>query len=97
MEIRVVGATCDSDATQDSDRLLAHEQGHFDIACVLAKRANDALAAGTSFRRVNRWLNRVQPAAQRRYDAQTNHGCNAGPQAAWEGDIAGGLTGVAGP
>ena len=93
----VVGATCDSDAPQESDRLLAHEQGHFDIACVLVKRANDALAAGTSFRRVSRWLNRVQPAQQRRYDAQSDHGCNAGQQAAWEGDIAGGLTGVAGP
>jgi hypothetical protein len=94
----VVGATCDSDATQESDRLLAHEQGHFDIACVLVKRANDALDAGMSFARVNRWLTRNHGRLQGRYDAQTNHGCNAGPQAAWEGDIAGDLrTRVAGP
>ena len=43
----IVGANCDASAPLESGRLLAHEQLHFDIACTLVGRANDALIAGT--------------------------------------------------
>lgn len=92
-----IGATCDADAPNESARLLAHEQGHFDIACVLAGRANDALAAGTSLRTVRRWLARRHGAQQAAYDNESDHGCDDAQQAAWETAIQGGLTAVPDP
>jgi len=93
----VVGAACDADAVANSDRLLRHEQGHFDITCKLVGRADDALAAGRPLATVRTWLNtHVQP-RNTAYDVQTGNGCNAGQQAAWETAIAGGLQAVPGP
>lgn len=93
----VVGAACDADAIAESARLLRHEQGHFDIACKLVGRADDALAAGRPLATVRTWLNtNVQP-QNTQYDNDTGSGCNAAQQAAWSTRIAGGLQGVTGP
>ena len=93
----VVGAACDADAIAESARLLRHEQGHFDIACKLVGRADDALAAGRPLATVRTWLNtHVQP-RNTAYDNETGNGCNSGQQTTWEARIAAGLPAVAGP
>jgi len=93
----VVGAACDADAVAESARLLAHEQGHFDIACKLVGRADDMLAAGRPLATVRTWLTtNVQP-QNTQYDHDTGNGCNAGQQATWLAAIAGGLQAVPDP
>ena len=85
-------STCTANAVADRARLLAHEQGHLDIACKMARRINDAIRNGAP-------LSTFPPAAVRRsvrvvqdrYDAQTRHGCIAAAQARWLADIAAGL------
>jgi len=84
----VVGAACTRAAELDSVRLLAHEQLHFDIPCVLAYKANAAQASGTAVT-----LAGVRARANTlttQYDNQTNHGCNAAAQATWEQDVGSG-------
>ena len=92
-----IGAACDADAIAESARLLAHEQGHFDLTCKLVGRANDALAAGRPLATVRTWLNTHLGPQQTQYDNDTDHGCNAARQAAWQTAIAGGLTAVPDP
>lgn len=89
----VVGIECERMAVAESARLLKHEQGHFDITCVLVHKANAALAAGASQASVATALRLRNNALTSLYDstAQTNHGCNAAQQAAWEAQIAAGL------
>jgi hypothetical protein len=90
----VIGANCDADAPNESARLLNHEQRHLDIACKIAEKANDALAAGSRLADVRRAVARERRQQTRRYDAQTAHGCNDAQQAAWDADIDAGLPGV---
>lgn len=90
----VIGGECNTHAPANSARLLAHEQGHWDIACVLTSKADDALAAGSSLPAVTRSLTRQLTAQTRAYDNQTNHGCNAAQQATWTTAIAGNLPAV---
>ncbi|MET0250633.1 MAG: DUF4157 domain-containing protein [Novosphingobium sp.] len=94
----VIGAGCDAAAVAESNRLLAHEQAHFDLLCKLVGRANDALIAGTHTTAVlAKWLqDNLQP-QQDSYDDPTsgsNHGCDAAQQAAWVAKIAAGLPAV---
>lgn len=93
----VVGVGCDADAAGDSARLLAHEQVHFDIACALVGKANDALIAGTHTPAVlATWLAANHQPQQDLYDsvAQSNHGCNAAGQATWVAAVGAGLPAV---
>jgi len=89
---------CNRVAALESARLLRHEQGHFDIACVLARKGTAAFR-GAPASQEQTILTAVRTKANQQklsYDAvgQTNHGCNAGPQATWEADIAAGLPAV---
>jgi hypothetical protein len=93
----VIGAGCDSSAPQESARLLRHEQGHYDIACNLVGRADDALAAGRPQATVSQWLSTNLQPQNDLYDKQAVHGCDAGQQSTWETAIAGGLQAVTGP
>ena len=90
----VIGAACDAAAQAESARLLAHEQGHFNIGCVLVNKANDALRAGTPSATVQPRLNAEMTAQQAAYDTATTHGCDAAAQASWEADIAADLPAV---
>jgi uncharacterized protein DUF4157 len=83
----VIGAECDRAAQAESSRLLAHEQRHFDIACVLVNKANDALRAGMPTATVATALNTAFPAQTAAYDGQTDHGCIAAAQAQWDADV----------
>lgn len=87
----VVVADCNDQAVADSERLLSHEQGHFDIACALVKKANAALAKGGDLTKLNTALNTKSQPLQVKYDKESSHGCDAGGQTKWTADIAGGL------
>lgn len=86
----VIGARLDAEEQTDIARLTTHEQYHLKLACELARLANAALSAGTPLRRVSRQLSAASRREQRRYDADTDHGCDAGAQAGWQADIDGG-------
>jgi uncharacterized protein DUF4157 len=90
----VIGAACDTAAQAESARLLAHEQGHFNLGCVLVNKANDALRAGTPSATVQPRLNAEMTAQQAAYDHATTHGCDATAQASWEADIAADLPAI---
>lgn len=86
-----IGDECTRTAELESQRLLRHEQGHMNIACAMARKFNFALRQGTPFAQLNGGPGRFIQNIQNKYDRQTQHGCLAGPQASWEGEIASGL------
>ncbi len=80
---------------QRSPRILTHEQGHFDLGEVSARRLRAALAeldapcgAGdTVFRKVVEEFQQRDAKLQRSYDRQTMYGVSAGPQRQWDARI----------
>ena len=90
----VLGPECDAAAKTESARILAHEQGHFDLGCVLVNKANDALRAGTPSATIEPRLKAVYKAQQAAYETTTANGCDATAQAAAEADIAAQLPAV---
>ena len=76
--------------------LLRHEQLHFDIAELNARRIRqkisltkfDCLKLQPAFDNLTKPAYRVWGAEGNRYDAETNHGLNAAKQALWEQQIA---------
>ena len=90
----VIGQDCADRAVAESTRLLAHEQGHYDLSCAMAAKANAMLATTPDFDALLRAAQTTLARQQRLYDRQTDHGCNAGPQSTWETAIAGGLPAV---
>ena len=87
----VVGSDYIDYMKANSARLLSHEQGHFDITCVLVKKANVALAAGGDITKIGQALNTKRSETQTKYDNDGSHGCKATEQASWKQDIADGL------
>jgi hypothetical protein len=90
----VLGAECDRAAQAESARLLAHEQGHFDLGWELVKKADDALRAGGTTAAMTPALNKAIKEQQAAYDTATNHGCIAASQANWLANIAAGMRSV---
>ena len=90
----VLGADCNDRAVAESARLLQHEQGHFDLSCAMAQKANAMLGAGHTFEALLGAAQRTLTTAQNNYDTQTNHGCIASAQSTWESDIAAGLPAI---
>jgi hypothetical protein len=84
------------DRLEESQRTLAHEQAHFDISEIHARRTRQAFSRlSTPCRLTEQQLSEiVQPivdadqAMQTRYDEETAHGLNQRQQEAWGGDIA---------
>ena len=87
----------------DSVRALRHEQTHFDLAEVHARRirryfaelmapcrlsTNDLAASATR-------IGRDEKAAQAQYDSETDHGRNLTQQARWNKDVASELVALA--
>lgn len=87
----VVGKDCTDRAAAESARLLRHEQGHFNITCAMARKANNMVYTDASFPNLLRAARAMLQGVHDDYDAQTGNGCNAGAQATWETDIANGL------
>lgn len=91
----VIATECDRVALLESNRLLHHEQLHFDIACALANKGNIALrdTPGAVPQTILAGVQSLDRTVVRDYDssAQTDHGCNASSQASWDADVAAGL------
>ena len=76
--------------------ILAHEQTHFDLAEVHARRMRQAFGRVASpCRKTDGELTALaqrlaedEKAEQRRYDAETNHGLRASQQAVWSAAVA---------
>jgi hypothetical protein len=83
-----LGPICNATAQWWSDWVLKHEQGHFDITCIFAGKANAALDAGKSLRAVMAAMNKKVNPQQKLYDEETNHSVNIGQQDAWDTKIA---------
>lgn len=78
------GTDADATGLRESNRLLAHEQRHYDIACAFATRANALIAGGVTFANVQTVVtNRLQP-VQDLYDSESDHGCTASGQSDWD-------------
>jgi len=71
--------------------VLGHEQTHFDLAEVHARRMRQTLGSlarpcaksDAELRALSQRLTQEEKAEQRRYDAETQHGLRADEQAAW--------------
>lgn len=87
----------------DNTRALKHEQAHFDLAEVHARRIRRYYAELTAPCRLSssdlsdaaHRMERDQKAAQEQYDDETDHGRNAAQQAKWEKSVATDLTSLA--
>jgi hypothetical protein len=87
----------------DNSRALKHEQAHFDLAEVHARRIRRHYAELTAPCRLStsdlsdaaRRMERDQKAAQEQYDDETDHGRNAPQQTKWEKSVASDLTSLA--
>jgi len=85
-----VKAVVRNDATQQRT-ILGHEQTHFDLAEVHARRIRRAFAdltgpcarSDSELSALAQRLAQEEKVEQRRYDAETNHGLVAARQAAW--------------
>ncbi len=87
----VIGPEGDRVAGLESSRLLAHEQLHFSIACVLVRKANAAVAAGKSVSTIETKLSQTDGTVTSDYDDETDHGCKAAEQTSWNTKVANGL------
>jgi hypothetical protein len=90
----VYGTECDRVSQAESARLLAHEQGHYDLACALARKGTEAIMGGAAPDAMLTAVRGNSPTQTSLYDAQSAHGCNADKQADWERDIRAGLPAV---
>ena len=90
----VVGKDCADQAAADSARLLRHENGHFNLSCAMARKANAMITKTTDVGKLLAAAKTVLSTQQGLYDSQTAHGCDAGQQATWETAISGGLPAV---
>jgi hypothetical protein len=81
---------------QKSDALLAHEQGHYDIAGLFYRdlitalqqlRANSVSGLGRETNRLMAQYDGQADAMSERYDKDTGHGRNTARQKAWEKQI----------
>ncbi len=76
-------------------RLLRHEQLHFDITEVYARRLRQKLAAvrvpcaqlGSAFETLAQGVYAEWEKAEQQYDRDTNHGLKPEPQARWEAQV----------
>lgn len=89
-----IEAACTAGKVAESARLLRHEQGHYDLACAMARKANAMLYSTPDFDNLLRGAKTALNKAQKLYDTQSNHGCIASSQATWEADIAAGLPAI---
>lgn len=83
-----------NDSTQRRT-ILRHEQTHFDLVEVHARRMRRAFGdlgrpcalTDTELSALAERLSQEEKAEQRRYDAETNHGLLADKQAGWSADV----------
>jgi hypothetical protein len=89
-----IGPELDRVAGIESSRLLAHEQLHFTISCVLVKKANASIAAGKSVSDIETKLSQADSTVTSSYDTETNHGCKSAEQTTWNNKVGNSLPNV---
>lgn len=70
-----------------SDHLLAHEQVHYLISCLVVRQANRSPTTGEN---LSQMLSLVRSVAQRlnlQYDKETQHGTQPAPQKFWQKEV----------
>jgi Domain of unknown function (DUF4157) len=82
---------CIAREVAESQRVLHHEQLHFDIGCVLANKANALLPGHPDPEALLQGARAQLQPLHDRYDRETRHGCLDGPQATWDTDVGNGL------
>jgi hypothetical protein len=77
-----------------TDYILNHEQGHFDIAEIFARKLNKEITLFLAKSKQHEELNKIYTKVmnekrdtQQEYDEETNHSINKGQQAAWDKKI----------
>ena len=78
-----------------NDYILAHEQGHFDIAEIFARQLHKKLKAyifdktnyQADLRKIYEDITAAKEAMQNKYDQETNHSINKERQAEWQEKI----------
>lgn len=70
-----------------SEQLLAHEQVHFLISCLVVRQANFSLTKQNDLLKVLELTKLVAQRLNLQYDADTNHGLNLEVQQLWEAEV----------
>ncbi len=70
-----------------SEHLLAHEQLHFLISCLVVRQANLSITKRDDLFRMLQLTQRVAQQLNLQYDSDTNHGVNIDNQHAWESEV----------
>ena len=88
-----IGAEFDRVAAIELARVLTHEQYHFRIACVMAGKGSAALkvSSPSPAEDIRHTVETKARALSNQYDTETDHGCIAAKQAAWQADVDAGL------
>jgi len=70
-----------------SEHLLAHEQLHFLISCLVVRQANLSLAKQANLLEMLELTKLIAQRLNLQYDTNTNHGLNRDAQQSWEREI----------
>ncbi len=70
-----------------SDQLLAHEQLHFLISCLVVRQANLSLTEQDDLWKMLELTKLVAQRLNFQYDSDTNHGLNLDAQQSWEAEV----------
>ena len=70
-----------------SERLLAHEQLHFLISCLVVRQANLSLTKQDNLWEMLKLTRLVAQRLNLQYDTDTNHGLNLDAQESWESEV----------
>ena len=89
-----IGAECDRVAQLESARLLRHEQGHYDLACALARKGTTEIMLGQAPAAMLAAVRSAAATQTAAYDRESANGCVAAGQAAWETRVGDGLPAV---
>ncbi len=70
-----------------SEHLLAHEQLHFLISCLVVRQANFSMTKHDNLFKMLQLTQRVAQQLNLQYDRDTNHGLNLDVQQRWESEV----------
>ena len=70
-----------------SERLLAHEQLHFLISCLVVRQANLSITKQDDLLKMLELTKLVAQRLNLQYDTDTNHGLNMDAQESWEREV----------
>ncbi len=72
---------------RSSEHLLAHEQLHFLISCLVVRQANFSITKDDDLWKILQLTKFVAQRLNLQYDTDTNHGLNRDAQQSWESEV----------